>query len=206
MVFVLVSYISIRYLSEGVRVPHPWFVRVRVLTFPQFESPSMHNPLNRYYGQGDLHFITFSCYARRPYLGTPSARDKFLQILDEVRSRHKFQLLGYVVMPEHVHLLIGEPQAGDPSKSMQMLKQTVSRRMKLWHEAPSPKASSAHSSGKDPQAFWQRRFYDFNVWSSKKLQEKVDYMHRNPVRRQLVHHPADWPWSSWSHYEKGSAA
>ena len=141
----------------------------------------MRNPLNRYYGQGDLHFITFSCYARRPYLGDPNARTKFLQILDEVRSRHQFQLLGYEVMPEHVHLLISEPQTGDPSKSMQMLKQTVSRQMKPPHEAPSAKASCAHSSGEGSQAFWQRRFYDLNVWSSKKLQEKLDYMHRNPV-------------------------
>jgi putative transposase len=163
----------------------------------------MRNQLNRYYGQGDLHFITFSCYARRPYLGDPNARNKFLQILDEVRSRHQFQLLGYVVMPEHVHLVISEPRTGDPSKSMQMLKQTVARQMKLRHEAPSVKASSTHFSGEDQQAFWQRRFYDFNVWSSKKLQEKLDYMHRNPVQRQLVRHPADWPWSSWSHYEKG---
>jgi putative transposase len=163
----------------------------------------MRNPLNRYYGQGDLHFITFSCYARRPYLGDPNARNKFLQILDEVRSRHQFQLLGYVVMPEHVHLVISEPQTGDPSKSMQMLKQTVARQMKLRHQAPSAKASSAHSSGEDQQAFWQRRFYDFNVWSSKKLQDKLDYMHRNPLQRQLVRHPAHWPWSSWSHHEKG---
>jgi putative transposase len=55
----------------------------------------------------------------------------------------------------------------------------------------------------DSPAFWQRRFYDFNVWSSKKLKEKLDYMHRNPVQRGLVLHPKDWPWSSWSHYEKG---
>ena len=110
----------------------------------------MRNPLNRYYGQGDLHFITFSCYARRPYLGDPNARNKFLQILDEVRSRHQFQLLGYVVMPEHVHLVISEPQTGDPSKSMQMLKQTVARQMKLRHEAPSAKASSAHSAAPAP--------------------------------------------------------
>ena len=52
-------------------------------------------------------------------------------------------------------------------------------------------------------AFWQRRFYDFNVWSEKKVKEKLDYMHRNPVERKLVLHPKDWAWSSWSHYEKG---
>jgi putative transposase len=55
----------------------------------------------------------------------------------------------------------------------------------------------------DSPAFWQRRFYDFNVWSNRKVQEKLDYMHRNPVQRKLVSHPKDWPWSSWSHYEKG---
>src|SRR5216684_1378596 len=49
------------------------------------------------------------------------------------------------------------------------------------------------------------RFYDFNVWSEKKLKEKLDYMHRNPVTRKLVDHPKDWPWSSWSFYENGEA-
>jgi putative transposase len=203
MICVLIRYIHIISTGESIRVPHPWFVRVRVLTFPRPELPFVRNPLNRYYGQRDLHFITFSCYARRPYLDTPSARNKFLQILDEVRSRHQFQLLGYVIMPEHVHLLVSESQTGDPSTSMQMLKQAVSRRMKLRREAPSPKTSSVHSSRGDPQAFWQRRFYDFNVWRSKKLQVKLDYMHGNPVQHRLVHHPADWPGSSWSHYEKG---
>ena len=51
--------------------------------------------------------------------------------------------------------------------------------------------------------FWQRRFYDFNVWSEKKLKEKLHYMHWNPVDRKLVQHPQDWPWSSWSFYAKG---
>ena len=55
----------------------------------------------------------------------------------------------------------------------------------------------------EARAFWQRRFYDFNVWSSGKLREKLDYMHRNPVQRRLVRHPRGWPWSSWSHYVEG---
>ena len=66
----------------------------------------MRNPLKRHYGQGDLHFVTFSCYRRRPLLGTVWVRDRFVKILDEVRRRHKFRLVGYVVMPEHVHLLM----------------------------------------------------------------------------------------------------
>ena len=51
--------------------------------------------------------------------------------------------------------------------------------------------------------FWQRRFYDFNVWSERKLWEKLNYMHRNPVERKLVCHPKDWVWSSFSFYAEG---
>ncbi|HET8923223.1 MAG TPA: transposase [Candidatus Acidoferrum sp.] len=144
---------------------------------------ALRNPLKRCYGQGDLHFVTFSCYRRQAYLGSVLARNRFVKILDQVRLRHEFALVGYVVMPEHVHLLISEPRKGSPSKVLQVLKQKVSREDK-----------------KSP--FWQRRFYDFNVWSEEKLKEKLNYMHKNPVERGLVAHPKDWPWSSWSFYEK----
>jgi len=160
-------------------------------------------PLRRFYGRGDLHFVTFSCYRRRPYLGSVRARNGFVRILAEVRRRHAFALLGYVVMPEHVHLLIGEPRKGTPSKVLQVLKQKVSRslrgkRITAGGQLRLPlKIDADESSG-----FWQRRFYDFNVWTTKKLLEKLEYMHSNPVKRKLVSHPKDWPWSSWSHYAK----
>jgi len=67
--------------------------------------------LTRYYGGDDLHFITFSCYHRLPFLNA-EARNIFLEILEEVRQKYLFRMAGYVVMPEHVHLLLGEPQAG----------------------------------------------------------------------------------------------
>jgi len=164
----------------------------------------MRNRLQRHYGRGDLHFITFSCYRRRPYLGTARARDRFVKILDQVRSRYGFQLLGYVVMPEHVHLLISEPEKGTPSQVLQVLKQRVSRALRRPARNASAQLSLAFCCREvEARAFWQRRFYDFNVWSSGKLREKLNYMHRNPVQRKLVSHPRDWPWSSWSHYEKG---
>ena len=84
---------------KAVWVPHPAGFRVRVFSM-------MRHPLKRFYGRGDLHFLTFSCHRRQPLLGTPRARDRFVKILDEVRRRHKFRLIGYVVMPEHVHLLL----------------------------------------------------------------------------------------------------
>ena len=148
---------------------------------------SMRNPLQRRYGDGDLHFVTFSCFGWRPLLGTPDTRNCFVHVLAEVRTRRAFSLIGYVVMPEHVHLLITEPSRGDPSKPLQVLKQRASRNLL-------PKRRDGDSCAE--QHFWQRRFHDFNVWSGKKITEKLNYMHLNPVKRGLVVHPNDWPWSS----------
>jgi putative transposase len=165
----------------------------------------MRNPLQRYYGRGDLHFITFSCYRRRPLLGTRRARERFVKVLEEVRLRHEFEIVGYVVMPEHVHLLISEPARVTPSKVLQVLKQKVSRalRRKPRRSAAGQLSLEFAEAGTDAAAFWQRRFYDFNVWSAKKVKEKLEYMHANPVMRKLATHPRDWPWSSWLYYAKG---
>jgi putative transposase len=162
------------------------------------------NALKRIYGSNDLHFVTFSCYQQRPYLASPSARNRFVDILDEVRSRHGFSLLGYVLMPEHVHLLMSEPEHGDPSKVLQVVKQKVSASLRTKRPSSGIQMQFAlASSSVAAPAFWQRRFYDFNVRSENKFKEKLHYMHRNPVDRKLVQHPQDWPWSSWSFYVKG---
>jgi REP element-mobilizing transposase RayT len=111
---------------------------------------------------------------------------------------------GCATRPEHIHLLISEPNVGTPSTVMQVLKRRVSRAMhrrkrrtsskqkSLWDEAPVRKH----------QPFWQRRFYDFNVWSAKKRNEKMNYMHFNPVKRGLVAHPKEWLWSSYGFYSR----
>ena len=161
--------------------------------------------LKRCYGQKHLHFITCSCYRRLPLLGSARARNTFVKILGEVRDRFGFILVGYVVMPEHIHLLIGEPSRGTPSTILQVLKQRVSRRLRARHRRRMGAAQLRlrFVGGEDslPQ-FWQRRFHDFNVWSQKKRIEKLNYMHANPVKRGLVEHPKDWPWSSFSFYAK----
>ena len=162
------------------------------------------NPLRRFYGRGDLHFVTFSCYRRRPYLGTVRARNRFVKILNDLRLRYEFELVGYGVMPEHVHLLMSEPSKGNPSKVLQVLKQRVSRSLRKRRDKSNKQMELGFvREESESPAFWQRRFYGFNVWSEKKLTEKLEYMHRNPVDLELVRHPKDWPWSSWSFYEKG---
>jgi putative transposase len=138
-------------------------------------------------------------------LGTARARYRFVKILDQVRCSQQFQLIGYVVMPEHVHLLISEPRTTDPSKSLQVLKQRVSRGLRGRRRGtPSQQLSLPFRSFAALPMFWQRRFYDFNVWSAKKLAAKLDYIHRNPMQRKLVTHPRDWPWSSWSHFVRAT--
>ena len=78
--------------------------------------------LHRFYGARDLHFLTFSCYQRQPLLGDAVRRDLFLRILERVRRRYRLVVLGYVVMPEHVHLLVSEPQRETLSIAIQALK------------------------------------------------------------------------------------
>jgi REP element-mobilizing transposase RayT len=89
----------------------------------------MRRNLKRYYGAGDLHFITCSCYRRQPLLGTARQRDLLLTVLEQVRKRYQFVVAGYVVMPEHIHLLISEPQKKNPSTVIQALKISFARRV-----------------------------------------------------------------------------
>jgi putative transposase len=162
--------------------------------------------LKRYTGCGDFHFVTFSCYERRALLESKRAKSTFVKILGEVRVRYGFRLAGYVVMPDHVHLLISEPPNGTPAQVIQVLKQRVSpalRGKKRGVQVQLPLSFAGDVAQR--RRFWQRRYYDFNVYSEKKLREKLDYMHMNPVKRKLVKHPGEWPWSSWSFYAKAEA-
>ena len=157
--------------------------------------------LKRYYGAGYLHFITSSCYHRHPLLGSARVRNLFLQILEQVRHRYGFVVVGYVVMPEHFHLLISEPERGNPSVVMQVLKQRFAH--KLLQEVHARQAcvqGQLWETQLEEGPIWQRRFYDFVVWSEHKRIEKLRYMHRNPVKRGLVLEPEQWRWSSFRYY------
>jgi putative transposase len=140
--------------------------------------------LERRQQTGNLHFITFSCHGRNPYLATPAAKHLFESILESRRLKYSFDIAGYVIMPEHVHLLLTEPPREPLSKAIASLKREVSR---LSAESP----------------FWLPRYFDFNIFSNQKRTEKLRYLHRNPVHRGLVEHPEDYPWSSFRSYALG---
>ncbi|HEY0759068.1 MAG TPA: transposase [Acidisarcina sp.] len=146
----------------------------------------MPTDLKRSQDAGDEHFLTFSCYGRLPYLNEDTARIVFEDTLEKLRRRHGFLLFGYVLMPEHVHLLLTEPTAQTLQNTIRVLKGETSKQLKGNREH-----------------LWQARYYDFNVYSDAKHIEKLRYMHRNPVTRGLVEKPADWPWSSFRHFQTG---
>lgn len=137
--------------------------------------------LKRFHGAGHDHFVTFSCHDRKPCLNTPASRNLFVETLEATRSRYNFNVFGYVVMPEHVHLLISEPVGKPLASALQGLKLSVSKR-----------------SVQRP--FWLDRYYDTNVTIRDERIDIVRYIHRNPVRRGLVASREDWAWSSFRHY------
>ena len=107
-------------------------------------------------------------------------------MLETLRQRHRLFVFGYVLMPEHVHLLLSEPSLERLDNTLRVLKGQTSKLLK----------------GSRPQ-FWQSRYYDFNVFTQAKFVEKLRYIHRNPVTRGLVGKPEDYPWSSFRHWATG---
>jgi putative transposase len=146
----------------------------------------MPSGLKRYQTSGHDHFITFTCYHRFPYLNDDHARTLFEQTLEAVRQRHNFYLYGYVLMPNHVHLLLSEPKRQLLSDTLRALKTQTSRQLKGAR-----------------QQFWQTRYYDRNIITQTEFVEKLRYIHRNPVKEALVENPEDWPWSSYRYWQTG---
>ena len=142
--------------------------------------------LKRFHESGQTHFVTFGCYRRRCLFTSAADKRTFEKALERVRCSYGLCVYGYVVMPEHVHLLIGEPRRGKIADLLKSLKQGVSRR--LIGEA---------------EHFWQKRYYDFNVRNHRQFVEKLRYIHRNPVKRGLCERPEDWEWSSFLQHATG---
>jgi putative transposase len=109
--------------------------------------------LVRYHQCGVFHFLTFSCHQRQPLLAVADAYSVFERELEAARQRYELVIAGYVLMPEHVHLLVGEPANYSLAVAIQVLKQKTSRKLKP----------------RDQAQLWQRRYYDFNVWTEEKL-------------------------------------
>ncbi len=154
----------------------------------------------RYDIPGDAHFLTFSCYKRLPLLARDRSRQWLLEALTLGRTRGQFQLWAYVIMPEHVHLVIW-PQDAPISSILTTIKKSTSNKALNWLEANAPEflpqLADRQPNGKVAHRFWQRGGgYDRNLRSVSDIHEKIRYVHQNPVRRGLVSVATDWLWSS----------
>lgn len=148
------------------------------------------------------HFVTFSCHKRRKLLGPDRAKRIVIGTLAVSLQKYGGMCCGFVVMLDHVHALVWFDRPNQLSAFMDRWKSDSSHRIKALYRAEH--AEYWQKAGEDAQV-WTPRYYPFNVYSGAKFQEKLEYMHVNPVKKQLVSKACDWPWSSARWYIEGKS-
>jgi putative transposase len=146
------------------------------------------------------HFLTFSCERRRRLLDHDHAKRVVLHVLDEQLARQSARCSGFVVMPDHVHALVWFPETGELSRFVHEWKRRSSYQIRAWYRDGNARYFDRAEFG---DRLWQPKYYAFTIFGRRKLDEKLTYMHRNPVRAGLVARDVDWPWSSARWYEAG---
>ena len=179
--------------------------------------------LTRFQQSGQSHFVTFCCYHRRQLLTSDDSRRIFESGLARARRGFGLQVYGYVIMPEHVHLLLSEPRreasdqnaplnpkdglngppSGSVAHSIPALGGLSGERITLADALKSLKQGVSRRLIGDAEHFWQKRYHDFNIRDYAQFLEKLRYIHRNPVKAGLCERPEDWDWSSFRHYATG---
>jgi putative transposase len=165
-----------------------------------------HKTCRRYNDPGHAHALTFPCFHRQPFLSKDGSRRWFIDTVDRARVKYHFHVWAYVIMPEHVHLLLW-PTTPDYNVSdvLNSIKQSISKRGLLFVRREAP-AFLARMEDKQPNGavqyrFWQRGGgYDRNMIEPATVHQQIEYIHNNPVRRRLCLQPEDWLWSSAADY------
>ncbi len=166
---------------------------------PIWQSRTMQR-LRRIHIPGHRHFVTFGTYKRRTYLDPERTRDIIVEVLQKALITHHAFCAGFVVMPNHVHAILFGEENFNISRFLQAWKKTTSYRIREFYEKEFTSYLNACS---DDGPIWQPGFYDFNIDSDKKNNEKLDYMHHNPVEAKLTDVHVSWSWSSAGFYERG---
>lgn len=165
-----------------------------------------HKTLERDDSPGIAHSLTFSCFKRRKLLTSDRAREWFIDALNCARVRHRFDLWAYVLMPEHVHVLVfPRDMRYSVGRFLASVKLPVARRAVAYVKEHAPHQlflmRDVQPYGSVSDRFWQRGGgYDRSITGAKTIRATIDYLHANPVRRGLVESPADWRWSSAAYY------
>lgn len=159
--------------------------------------------LKHYNDEGHAHFLTFSCWKRMPLLSQLRSRLWFIQSLNVALKKYDFGCWAYVIMPEHVHLVvIPHLRVYSMSVFLSSLKLGVThaavKYLKQHHPSFLDKLLDVQPSGRQSYRFWQPGGgMGVNLWTDAKIWDRIDYCHNNPVRRRLVVKPEEWEYSSY---------
>ena len=160
----------------------------------RMRRPAMNEP-------GHAHELTFTCFHSYPFLRAERTCEWLADTVNAARKELDFQLWAYVFMPEQVHLLVYPNQPGyDMSMVLKAIKEPVARKaiQHLREYAPEwlPRITVKHGR-RTARRFWQAGGgFDNNATEPAVILRMIEYIHGNPVRRQLVAKPEDWKWSS----------
>jgi putative transposase len=167
--------------------------------------------VHHYHDPGDCHELTFSCYQRHPLLADDARRRLFCEALDRAIERHSFRLIAFVLMPEHVHLLVYsaalQPEIDDLLFAIKRpfsfrVKKLLQVSNKVEDRKQLAQLTIQERPGKQTFRFWQEGpGYDRNLSSEAAVLASIDYIHHNPVRRGLCEKARDWKWSSARWFE-----
>lgn len=160
---------------------------------------------------GDLHEFTFSCQHRMPLLTNDVWRTALAQFIDVSGEQFRFDLVAFVFMPEHVHLLTYPRERvpdieGYLAGIKQRLSTVVEDDLRAHNSRLIERLTFIDRGGKEVFRYWlQGPGYDRNMQTVEAVRASMDYIHRNPVKRGLVRQDRQWRWSSASFYETDGA-
>ena len=152
-----------------------------------------------------VHYVTAVTYQRVPVFSNERSCKLFIEALSETRLKDQFKLIGYVIMPDHFHLL-ANPLSMDITRLVGRLKGRAASRILRWLRVENKTQSLARLALRRPlasgqtHAVWLQDFSAVDIWSHKFIRQKLNYIHMNPVRAGLCDHPAKWRWSSYHAY------
>ena len=165
--------------------------------------------LPRYHIEGHIYYITTVTYGRLPIFTRPSFIIPLIDSLNFYRYKQQFKLVGYVIMPDHIHLMIWPYGESTPTEIMRDFKKFTAVRIirQAEVEGNADWLAAFQQAGEETERsqnkVWQDSYWDKNIYSDHILRQKLNYIHRNPVRAGLVEQPEQYAYSSYRNYVNG---
>ncbi|QDT89652.1 REP-associated tyrosine transposase [Gimesia algae] len=163
--------------------------------------------IRHYHELGDCHELTFSCFQNKFLLTNADWNLLLCESINRALARYEFGLIAFVIMPNHLHLLVyPKQQECQVDRFLFAIKRPFSYRIKQLLQETQDRLlddlTIRDRPGSTVFRFWQEGAgYDRNLSSLKAVEASIDYIHMNPVRKKLVDQSRDWKWSSARWYE-----